>query len=178
MTEQLEKTERYWYAIYTRPRFERKVAEGIAEKGIRSFMPSRTVERIWSDRKKMIEEPLFPSYVFVYADAKERYLSLQTHGAVRMVSFDGRPSRIPEDQIAAIYKLVKYGFDPQPHQYLSYGDEVEVMSGSLKGVRGFFLEDRSGGRFIMSIHEIKQSLAIELHKRQVRKISLRNHDSN
>lgn len=171
MTEQLEKNTRYWYAIYTRPRFERKVAEGIEEKGIKSFMPSRTVERVWSDRRKLIAEPLFPSYVFVYADAKERYHSLETRGAIRMVAFDGRPSRIPEDQIAAVEKIVKYGFDPQPHQYLSYGDEVEVMSGSLTGVRGYFLEERSGGRFVMSIHEIKQSLAVELHKRQVRKIT-------
>jgi len=62
---------RYWYALYTRPRFEKKVDLQLKELKIESYLPIRTVTKYWSDRKKRIDEPLFPSYIFVFATLKD-----------------------------------------------------------------------------------------------------------
>ncbi len=163
-------TDRYWYALYTRPRFEKSVHTQLKEKGLESFLPLHYVIRFWSDRKKKIEEPLFPSYVFVHANLKERYQSLQTRGVVRMVCFNGQPTRIPEAQIQSIYRILEHGYDPEPYQYLCYGDAVEVVAGPLRGLRGFYKEDRGANRLIISVDAIQQSIAIEVERGVIRRL--------
>ncbi|RMD91338.1 MAG: UpxY family transcription antiterminator [Calditrichaeota bacterium] len=164
------KLQRYWYAIYTRPNFEKRVDHELKMKGLESFLPTRQVIHFWSDRKKKIEEPLFRSYVFIHANAQERYLSLQTRGVVRMVCFNGQPARIPDEQIQSIYRILEHGYDPEPYQYLNFGDEVEIVAGPLRGLRGFYIEERNQGRLVISINAIRQSIAVEVERGQVRKI--------
>ena len=164
-----KRRESHWYALYTRPRVEKRVASILEEKEIRAFLPTRSVIRQWSDRKKVVEEPLFPSYVFVFADLAERYCSLQSKGVVRMVQFNGRPAQIPEDQIETIYRILDQGYDPKPYQYLREGDEVEIVAGPLTGVKGYFLQGRGDKRLIISVHTLQQSFAIELRRGQIKK---------
>ncbi len=162
---------RYWYAVYTRARFEKRINTDFERRNLKSFLPLHQVRRIWSDRIKVVEEPLFPSYVFVYADAKERYAALQSVGVVRMVSFNGTPVRIAENQIQAIYSILENGCEPEPYQYLKYGDEVEIICGPLQGLRGYFLEERGLERLAVSIHEIQQTFVIQVQRGKVRKIN-------
>lgn len=163
--------QRYWYAIYTKPRFEKKVAQDFEKKKLNGLLPLRSVKKVWSDRVKKVEEPLFPSYIFVHANAKERYLALQCVGAVRMVSFGGEPVRIPQRQIDAVLKIVELGYDPQPYQYLRVGDAVEVVSGPLRGLRGHYFEERGKGRLAIAVDAIQQALAVEVERGQVRKLA-------
>jgi len=167
-TEPVDK--KYWYAIYTKPRFEKKVAQDFEKKKLEGLLPLRSVKKVWSDRVKKVEEPLFPSYIFVHANAKERYLALQSLGVVRMVSFGGEPVRIPEDQIDAVLKIVELGYNPQPHQYFRVGDAVEVVSGPLSGIRGNYFEERGKGRLAIAVDLIQQALSIEVEEGQVRRL--------
>ncbi len=164
-----DRESRYWYAVYTRPRFEKKVYSDYRTKQIRSLLPLHQVSRVWSDRIKILEEPLFPSYVFVHANARERYAALQSAGVVRMVSFSGNPVRIPDEQIEAIDRIVRNGYEVERYQYLKYGDPVEIVSGPLAGLRGFFIEERGSGRLAVSVHEIQQTLVIQIERGKVRK---------
>lgn len=164
------KNERNWFALYTRPRFEKKVDFELRQKGLESLLPLRTVVRFWSDRIKTIEQPLFPSYVFVHANLKERYTSLQSRGVVRMVSFNGQPTPIPQEQIESITRIQKYGYDPEPYQYLNFGDEVEVVAGPLSGLRGFYFEQRGRNRLVISVDAIRQSVAVTVKRNQVKRI--------
>lgn len=157
-----------WYALYTRPRFEKRVDAELKKKDLESYLPLRSVIKYWSDRKKRIEEPLFPSYVFVHADKRERYLSLQSRGVVRMVSFSGQPACIPADQIEAVARILEYGYDPEPYQYLNFGDEVDITAGPLQGLRGFYIEDRGQSKLVISVSAIRQSIAVEVERGQVR----------
>ncbi|MFQ5771019.1 MAG: UpxY family transcription antiterminator [bacterium] len=168
----LNKTERFWYALYTRPRFEKIVDGSLKQKGLESFLPLYAVTRYWSDRKKVIAEPLFPSYIFVHANAKERYFSLQTRGVVRMVSFNGQPTSIPDEQIERIHQILNCGYNPEPHQFLNFGDEVEIVTGALQGLHGFYIEKRGKCRIVISVHAIQQSIAIEVERGQVRRVRL------
>lgn len=175
---QTDKTARDWYALYTRPRFEKKVNGQLEQKGLESLLPLRQVLRIWSDRKKKIEEPMFPSYVFIHGDAKERYMALQTDGVMRIVSFQGQPARIPEGQIKSISLVLEHGYDPEPHSYLHVGEEVEIVAGPLIGLRGFYIEDRGSHRLVISLAAIRQSVAIEVDRGLVRPVTTNAHIKN
>ncbi len=171
-----QNTDRCWYALYTRPRFEKKVDTALRQENLHSFLPLRTVLRHWSNnRRKKIEEPLFPSYVFVHADSAERYMAAHAYGVARMVRFGLEPARIPEQQIHAIYRLLGHGCDPEPHQFFNQGDEVEVVSGPLVGLRGFFFEERGKNKLVISVDAIQQSIAVEVRKGQVKRIKSAEH---
>ncbi len=165
-----KKSKRHWYAIYTRPKFEKKIDSELKLKGLSAYLPLHTVHRVWSDRIKKIQEPLFPSYIFVYANLSERFLALQTSGVVRMVSFNGQPVQIPSEQIDDIKKILEHGISPEPHEYFSLGDEVEVLYGPLRGLRGLFVEERGKERLAISVHAIQQSFAIEIEGTSIKKV--------
>jgi transcription antitermination factor NusG len=95
-----------WYAIYTRPRWEKKVNTLLAEKGIESYCPLNKVRRKWSDRIKTIEEPLFKSYVFVRIRDDERSNVRMTSGVVNFVYWDGKPALIRDKEIQNIRRFL------------------------------------------------------------------------
>ena len=161
-------TARHWYALYTRPRFEKKIDLELQRMGLESYLPLRSVVRQWSDRTKLVDEPLFSCYVFVHADPKERLLSLRPTGVVRMVSNVGKPSRIPEDQIEAVRRMLAEGLNPEPCDYIPVGEEVEITAGSLMGLRGYLREYRGRERLVVTLHAIRQSVAVEVEKAWVK----------
>lgn len=160
----------HWYAIYTRPRFEKKVHAQLQEKEFESYLPLKTVVHQWSDRRKKVEEPLFRGYVFVHVTPMDRARSLQVIGAVRMVAFGGRPSIIPDDQIEAVRRILQEGLLIETIDYIRTGDVVEVVQGPLMGLKGVLMEKRQKGRFVISIDSIRQSISVEIDVRDVKKI--------
>src|SRR3954462_4857025 len=95
-----------WYAIYTRPRWEKKVNTLLSEKKIESYCPLNKVRRKWSDRIKTVEEPLFKSYVFVKIDDAERSNVRMTNGVVNFVYWNGKPAVIREKEIQTIKRFL------------------------------------------------------------------------
>ncbi|MDD2792747.1 MAG: UpxY family transcription antiterminator [Sediminibacterium sp.] len=93
------KPEKKWYALYTKPRWEKKIDAALIRKSIESWCPLQKVERQWSDRKKVIEDPLFKSYVFVRIADAERRLVLMTDGVLNFVHYLGKPAVIKEDEV-------------------------------------------------------------------------------
>ena len=165
--------DRHWYALYTRPRFEQKVDSLLLQKKLHSFLPQRETIRYWSNnRKRKIKEPLFRSYVFVLANAKERYLAVQTYGVASIVGIKGQPSRIPDEQIQGIYRIMENGYDPEPCNFLNYGDQVEITSGPLKGLRGFYIEDRGKSKIVISLAAIGQSIAVAVSPDEVKPLKV------
>jgi transcription antitermination factor NusG len=109
--------ERKWYVIYTKPRWEKKVDSVLLRKSINSWCPLQKVERQWSDRKKIIEDPLFKSYVFVNINEEERLKVLMTDGVLNFVHYLGKPAVIRNEEIEMIKK------------YLSEEDaKIEIIS--------------------------------------------------
>ena len=108
--------DRKWYAIYTKPRWEKKVAERLDEKGIEHFLPLIKTLKIWSDRKKWIQEPLFRSYIFVHVNPSEYLPALQTPGALRYITIESRPVAIPPIQIDAIRTWIEEGRNSLSHR--------------------------------------------------------------
>ncbi|GAC1398194.1 MAG: UpxY family transcription antiterminator [Sediminibacterium sp.] len=95
-----------WYALYTKPRWEKKIDMQLIRKGIESWCPLQKVERQWSDRKKIIEDPLFRSYIFVRIDTTERSKVLSTDGILNFVYYLGKPAVIKDEEIITIKKYL------------------------------------------------------------------------
>ena len=91
-----------WFAVYTKPRCEKKANNTLLLKGINSWCPIQKSERQWSDRKKIIEEPLFKSYVFVRIKEEEKLSVLQTAGVLNFVHHLGKPAVIRNEEIEMI----------------------------------------------------------------------------
>lgn len=91
-----------WFAVYTKPRWEKKVNAVLLKKAIESYCPMQRVQRQWSDRKKIVEDPLFKSYVFVHTSEEERLNVLQTDGIINFVHYLGKPAIIRDEEIDLI----------------------------------------------------------------------------
>jgi transcription antitermination factor NusG len=95
-----------WYAVYTKPRWEKKIDSVLIRKGVESWCPLQKVERQWSDRKKIIEDPLFKSYVFVHIEDTERARVLMTDGILNFVHYLGKPAVIKDEEVATIKRYL------------------------------------------------------------------------
>lgn len=98
--------ERKWHVIYTKSKWEKKTADVLMQQGVESWCPVQKKERQWSDRKKIIEEPLFRSYVFVKILQTERVKVLETNGVVNFLYFEKKPAIIRDNEIDAIKKYL------------------------------------------------------------------------
>jgi transcription antitermination factor NusG len=95
-----------WYAVYTKPRWEKKVNSLLLNKGIETYCPLNKVKRKWSDRIKTVEEPLFKSYVFVKINEDAKTQVRMTEGVVNFVYWLGKPAMVRDSEIVAIKKFL------------------------------------------------------------------------
>ena len=124
-----------WYAIQTHSWYEKRVRDQLTTKAITTFLPLCQQQRRWTDRVKLIELPLFRSYLFGHFTFQQKFDVLTTVGVARLVSFNGAPVPIPEEQIEAVRMLVTHQLRYDPHPYLVEGMRVRVTHGPLAGSR-------------------------------------------
>lgn len=132
-----------WLAVYTRPRWEKKVNQLLTEKGLQCYCPLNKVRRKWSDRVKLVEEPLFKSYVFVKVSDDERSKVRMTTGAINFVYWNGKPAVIREREITAIRRFLdEYeNVEARPME-LRLNQRVRITNGSLMDKEGKVLDIR------------------------------------
>lgn len=157
----------HWYALYTRSRYEKKVDRLLKEKGIDSYLPLNEVYHRWSDRHKKVLMPLFSCYVFVFIALRDRFKVLQTDGALNLVSFNGTPARIPDDQINTIKRILDEKVSIYQADFFRPGKRVKIFRGPLKGVEGTLIHKNSQNRLVIAIDGIKQALSIEINYRDL-----------
>ena len=102
-----------WYAVYTKPRWEKKIDGMFAERGISSYCPLNKVRRKWSDRFKVVEEPLFKSYVFVHIREKEMSAVRQVSGVINFVYWNNKPATIKDEEVDQIKRFLNEYQDVQ-----------------------------------------------------------------
>ena len=128
---------RKWLAIYSRPRWEKKVNQLLQEKGLESYCPLNKVRRKWSDRMKTVEEPLFKSYVFVKVSEENRTEVRMTPGVINFVYWDGKPALIKEKEINAIKQFLNEyeNVEVEPLN-LELNQRVKITTGPLMDQEG------------------------------------------
>ncbi|MDF1576667.1 MAG: UpxY family transcription antiterminator [Bacteroidales bacterium] len=161
-----------WYAVYTRPRFEKQVLKGLLDQGIEAYLPLIKTMREWSDRKKMVEVPLFSSYVFVHIDRRHYDQVLRTHGAVKYITFEGKAASIPSEQINNLKIIVDSNEKVETTwESRRKGDLVMVTAGSLKGLKGELITEGNRKKVLVRIMGIDQNLTVEVHASLIEKIN-------
>lgn len=165
-----EKQSYYWYAVYTRANYEKKLFSNLLEKDIECYLPQRKILKVWSDRKKWVEEPLFKCYIFVKVSFKEFFNVLNTTGAVYYVSFGGRAQAIPECQIINIKKFLSQVDRDVALTYedIKKGDVIEVLYGSLRGVKGEVTNFYGQTRLVIRVDALNCSLLANISREEVR----------
>ncbi len=131
----------YWYAVYTRPRWEKKVAALLDDKGIVHYCPLNKKQQQWSDRKKMVLEPLFKGYVFVQVNEHTKWEILNISGIVNYVRWLGKPAIIRDEEIETIRKFLnEFDHVHVEHTTLAKKATVIIKQGALMNYKGLVLE--------------------------------------
>jgi transcriptional antiterminator RfaH len=162
----------HWYVLYTRSRAEKKVAETLKKHGFRSYCPTVTTMKQWSDRKKKVQEPLFRSYVFVCATEEERVPILQTPGVMNFVYWLGKPAIVRQNEIDAIGIFTQeLGLHELPELSLEFeqGDKARVDWGAFKGLEGECIA-RQGNKIILHIESLGQVIRAEIPAVHLQKV--------
>jgi transcription antitermination factor NusG len=160
-----------WYALYTRPRHEKCVAQQIEERSIGCFLPLYRSVRRWKKRRKELELALFPGYVFVRLALQDRLRVLQLPSAVRLVSFNGQPAVLPELEIEGLRERLGRGGCAEPHPYLTVGRRVRVCAGPMQGLEGIIVRRKDRCRVVFSLELIMRSVAVEVDESEVEPIA-------
>jgi len=111
---------KHWYALHTKSHHEKKVASLLEGKGVDLFLPVRRLQRKWKDRKKMVDFPLFPGYIFVNIPLTEKKIVIQTPSVVKLVGTK-EPEPLPASQIISVQKFVEEEIEFDPYPYLIPG---------------------------------------------------------
>jgi transcription antitermination factor NusG len=135
--------EKKWYAVYTRSRFEKKVAEVLTKRNIEAFCPLNKVKKQWSDRKKIVDEPLFSCYVFVRVSEAEHTLVKKADGVLNLVYWLGKPAVIRDEEIETIKSfLTEYTNIKLEKIDVNVSDLVKIVRGPLMEMEGAITEVR------------------------------------
>jgi transcription antitermination factor NusG len=149
----------HWYAAHVRSRHEKQVARQLEERRVDCFLPVYRSVRRWKDRRKELDLVLFPGYVFVHLDLKDRLRVLQVPSVVRFVSFNGYPAPLPDSDIEALSNGLAKGVRAEPHPYLK--------DGPMAVTQGILVRRKDKFRIVLSIDLIMRSVAVEVDEADV-----------
>jgi transcription antitermination factor NusG len=153
-----------WYAIRVQSRFEAVVSTVLRGKGYEEFLPLYRSTRKWSDRIKQLDLPLFPGYLFCRFDSDRPLPVLTTPGVVRIVSAGRTPIPVPEDEIAAVRRILASGLAAQPWPFLGVGSHVVIEQGPLAGLEGMITRTNKNYRLVVSVSLLQRSVAVEIDR--------------
>ena len=156
-----------WYAAYTHPRHEKKVAEQLEQRDIENFLPVYHSVRQWKDRRKELDLVLFPGYVFVHLSLSDRLRVLNLPGVIRFVTFNGQPAALPGDDLLALRNALAHGLRAENHPYLNVGRKVKVVRGPLFGAQGILQRVKTNARIVISIDAIMRAVSVEIDETDV-----------
>ena len=151
-----------WFAVYTNSHHEKRVAWQLGERQIQSFLPLYATRHRWRNRCEMnLELPLFPNYVFVRIEPRERVRVLQVPGVLSLVGFGRILAPLPDFEIEAL----RSGLGQrriEPHPYLVIGERVRIKAGAMTGMEGVLVRRKNNFRVVLALDVILQCVAVEV----------------
>ena len=152
----------FWYAAYTVARHEKTVAEHLRQRDVECFLPLYETVHRWRNGRHRVQLPLFPSYVFVRMEMRNKLRVLQVPGLVQLVTFQGSPAALPDVEVETLRGALAAGVPAQPYRYLREGSKVEICRGPLQGMQGILLRHQGQFRVVISVEMIMRSIVVEV----------------
>lgn len=160
-----------WFALSVKSRYEKIVATFLENKGYDWFLPLYKARRLWSDRIKEIDTPLFPGYIFCRFDIYDRLPILVIPGVQHVVGGGKLPIPIESSEIEALQALSRTELAREPWPFLKVGDQVRIGYGSLAGAEGILLQIKGRHRLILSVTLLQRSVAVDIDSAWVSRTS-------
>lgn len=152
-----------WYAIYVNVKHEKKVVKKLLEKDIIAYAPIVKKLQQWSDRKKWVEFPMLSGYVFVNIEDSDKEIVLNCPGVFSFIKFNNKEAKIKDSEIAILKSIEKCGYDIVTEvEGLNIADEVEIIQGTLKGLKGTIVQLHNGNYVQIQLQSLHQSIKIKL----------------
>ncbi|MBS1664510.1 MAG: UpxY family transcription antiterminator [Bacteroidetes bacterium] len=153
-----------WYLMYTKPKHERKIYARLSEMEIESFLPTRKSLRQWHDRKKYIDEPLFPGYLFTYLkDQRAYYEGMETEGYLYYVRSGKEVARVADSVVDSLKIAVAYSREIEvSKQVFKPGQQMVIREGALTGLSCELIEVGSTQKLLVRIELLQRSLLLTL----------------
>ncbi len=160
-----------WYVLYVKSRSEKKVLERLEKKKIVTFLPLIKTMKQWSDRKKIVQVPLFAGYIFVFADPGQFTGIRMTEGVVNFVQVKGVQASVRNEQIDAIKKFLETGLPVESEpDHFEKGEKVRINFGPLKDCEGELIEIKNTKHFIVRVEVINQVLKVSVPAEYLEKV--------
>lgn len=153
-----------WYVLATLSRHERIALLELTNHGIETFFPTISEIHHWSDRRKRVEVPLFPGYVFINAvmSPEIRYTAVCARGVTGFISMQGKPAEVPDQEVENIHRVLESHAQCAPYPFLKIGQRVRVRGGALEGVEGRLVRFEGSKKLVVSINAISRSLVLHI----------------
>ena len=159
-----------WFALHLRSNHEQVAGIHLRERGYEQFAPSYKVERRWSDRTKLMDQYLFPGYIFCRFNPNDRLPILTVPGVIDVVGFGKSPQQIPDVEIERVRRMVESGLPVTPYPYIEVGQAVLIERGPLSGVEGILVEVKGKARLVVSVNLLRRSVSVEVDRHSIRPI--------
>ncbi len=160
-----------WFAFYTRSRAEKKVNALLIEHEFETFLPLIKTLRAWSDRKKKVEIPLIPSYIFVKTTIKDYYKVLMNPNVLKVIKIDDKPVPVPESDINNLKILLNVNGDIKTsNKNFSKGEIIELTEGQFKGYKGEVLRKKGKTNLVVFVSALKTTFSLEISSSNVIKV--------
>jgi transcription antitermination factor NusG len=165
-----------WYAVYTTPRHEKRIAEHFDMRQIEYYLPLYHALHRWKNGSRVnLELPLFPNYVFVRIGRNERVGVLSVPGVLWIVG--GRePAELPNAEIESLRAGLQ-ARKAEPHPYLVVGERVRIRIGALAGMEGVLVRIKNDFRVVLTLDLIRRSVVVEVDAGDVEAVTPRPHFS-
>jgi len=161
-----------WYALHTRPRAEKKVAQLLKALNIPFYLPLVTTVRQWSDRKKKVQVPLITSYIFVQVYEKELKPLYNVQHVLGILKYLGKPAIVHDYEINNLKILLnqKEDFSKVEPMSLRQGEQVEVINGAFIGLKGRYVHHKGKYRVLVNIIALQSAFIVDIPKMYIKKI--------
>ena len=162
-----------WYALQTRPRHEKRVAQEVRAREMEAFLPVYRCRNRWKNGVTAdVELPLFPCYLFVRLPLCQRLRLLQLPGVIGFAVTSAHPTALAQQDIDAVRMLSTIG-RAQPHPFIRLGDRVRIVAGPLTGIEGVLLRRKNELRVVLSLDFILRSVAVEVSEFEIEPVRSR-----
>lgn len=159
-----------WFVLYTKSRYEKKVADGLRQKGLEVYCPMRKTKRKWSDRYKWVEEPLFRSYCFVRLADRDRSHVFGVPGVVRYLFWLGKPAVVRDDEIEGLRGMLgSFDHDHIALREFDVHNRIKIKGGALDTLEGEIVEKR-GSKLQVFMEALQVVVYVDLRSANVEKV--------
>ncbi len=155
-----------WHAVQVMTNHEKRVAQYLTARCLDNYVPLYTQQSHWTDRIVTLERPLFPGYVFIRFDFKEKLSVLTTPGVLHLIG-SGPGDTVPAAEIESIRAALAGGYPLRPHPRLDRGMCVRIQHGIFAGVTGIVTELRHPCKVILALSAVEQSFSLEVRREDI-----------